>query len=174
MLERVGAMAVPCLLGVVGALLLFGRRPYLKIFLEGAREGLQTAVGLLPTLLLLVVGISMLQASGVPMHLSALLRPVTGALGIPEELLPLLLTRPFSGSAATATYADLLARYGADSFVALCASVIMGSTDTLFYVIGVYFSAVGVRKSRYAIPVAILVMLFGTVFSVLICRIWFK
>ncbi|MGM9683372.1 MAG: spore maturation protein [Eubacteriales bacterium] len=174
MAEYIASLAVPVIVCIVGLLMLFGKYPYFDSFVEGAKDGLSTAVRLLPTLVALMVGVNMLKASGALDTLSGLLAPAASFLGIPSELLPLLMTRPFSGSASTAAYSSLLENYGADSYVALCASVIMGSSDTMLYVITVYFSSVGVKKSRYAIPCATLVMLFCIFFSCLICRIWFK
>lgn len=170
-LTSLSAWMIPALLCLVGWLMLMGKRPYFDAFLAGAREGLGTAARLCPTLTALLVAIGMLQASGAIEVIGGWIAPVFDALGVPGELLPLLLTRPFSGSAATATYASLLESSGPDSFAALCASVIMGSSDTAIYVVSLYFSSVGVKKSRYALPVALFLMLFCTFFSCLLCRL---
>ena len=174
MIEYISSLAIPLILALVGCLMLFGKTPYFDSFVEGAREGLKSAVSLLPTLVALMAGVGMLRASGFTEVLSAAIAPITDKLGIPSGILPLLLVRPFSGSASTATFSALMDEYGADSFTALCASVIMGSSDTLVYVISVYFSSVGIKKSRYAIPCAVIVMLFCVVFSCIVCRLWFK
>ncbi len=173
-IETVAALAVPLTVGGVGALMLFGKKPYFDSFLRGARSGLDATVRLLPTLCALLVAIKMLTASGAVDFLDDLLSPVCEKVGVPADLLPLLLTRPFSGSGATAAYSDLLARLGADSFPALCASVIMGSSDTVVYIIGVYLSAVGAKKARYAYVCAFAVMFFCIFFSCFVCRLWFK
>jgi spore maturation protein B len=170
-LEDIAGCLIPFLMGGVGVLMLKGHRPYFDAFLTGAREGLRAAVRLCPTLTLLLVAVHMLRASGAIEVVSAWLSPTLDALGVPGEILPLLLTRPFSGSAATAGYAELLARSGADSFAAACAGVIMGSSDTAVYVITLYFSSVGVKKTRYALPVALAVMLFCIFFSCWLCRV---
>ena len=169
--SAVSSYLIPCLMGGVGVLMLRGKRPYFEAFLEGATSGLQTAVRLCPTLTALLVAIGMLNASGAVQTVSAWLAPVFEALGVPGELLPLLLTRPFSGSAATATYSSLLEQLGADSFAAACASVIMGSSDTVVYVITLYFSSIGVKKTRYALPVSLLLMLICIFFSCFLCRV---
>ena len=174
MIEYLSSLAIPLILAFAGCLMLFGKTPYFDSFVEGARDGLKSAVSLLPTLVALMAGVGMLRASGFTELLSAAISPLTDKAGIPSELLPLLLVRPFSGSASTAAYSSLLEQYGADSFISLCASVRMGSSDTLVYVISVYFSSVGIKKSRYAIPCALAVMIFCIVFSCLICRLWFK
>ena len=173
MIKLISAMPMPLILCVVGTLLLLGKRDYFESFLAGARQGLQTAIQLLPTLCALIVGVAMLNASGAVAFLSRLLSPAADAVGVPAELLPLLLTRPFSGSASTASFAELLENAGADSFVGLCASVIFATSDTMVYIISVYFSSVGIKRSRAALPLATSVMLFCIFFSCFLCRLWF-
>lgn len=170
-LRAVSAYAVPLLIALVGAAMLFSRRAGFDAFLAGAREGLRMAVQLLPTLVALLVAVGMLRASGAIEAVCRLLAPLTSRLGVPGELLPLLLTRPFSGSAATASFADLLASVEADGAVARMGAVILGSSDTAVYVISVYFSSVGVRRGRYALPVALLLSLFCIFFSCFLCRL---
>lgn len=173
MIDLISALPMPLILAAVGALLLLGKKDRFDSFLVGAREGLQTAVNLLPTLCALIVGVSMLNASGAIELLSKLLSPIVNAIGVPTELLPLLLTRPFSGSASTASFVELLERVGADSFAGLCASVIFATSDTMVYIISVYFSSVGIKHSRTAFPIAAAVMLFCIFFSCFLCRMWF-
>lgn len=171
MSDWLGALAIPAVTVLVGCVMLFGKKDYLHAFVEGAREGLQTAVNLCPTLVALVVAISMLHASGAIAFLADLLAPLAARIGLPAELLPLLITRPFSGSASTAELSALLESVGPDSFAGLCASVIFGASDTVIYVIAVYFSSVGIRHTRYAIPAALAVMLFCIFFACFLCRV---
>ena len=173
MIDRLSSLAVPAVVLCVGCLMLFSGRDYFQAFCTGAADGLKTAVRLLPTLSALMVAISMFNASGAVSFLAAKLAPFAQAIGIPAEILPLLLTRPFSGSASTAAYGELLERVGADSMAGLCASVIFGSSDTIVYVISVYFSSIGIRRTRFAYPCAFAVMLFCIFFSCFLCRIWF-
>lgn len=170
-LGRMSSYLIPLLMGGIGLLMLAGKRSYFDAFLVGATDGLKTAVRLVPTLVMLLVAVGMLRASGALNVIGGLLAPVCSVLGVPEELLPLLLTRPFSGSAATATYSSLLREVGANSFAAQCASVIMGSSDTAVYVITLYFSSVGVKRTRYALPVSLLLMAFCVFFSCFLCRV---
>ena len=128
---------------------------------------------LLPTLCALIVGVSMLNASGAVELLSYLLSPLANAVGIPADLLHLLLTRPFSGSASTASFVELLERVGADSLTGLCASVIFATSDTMVYIISVYYSSVGIKHSRATFPIATAIMLFCIFFSCFLCRVWF-
>jgi spore maturation protein B len=171
---RLSSYLIPLVMCAVGFLMLRGKRPYFEVFVEGARTGLETAVRLCPTLTALLVAIGMLRASGAVEVVGRWLAPAFDALGVPGELLPLLLTRPFSGSAATAGFASLLEACGPDSFAAACAAVIMGSSDTAVYVITLYFSSIGVKKTRYAMPVALFLMLFCTFFCCLIVRLCLK
>jgi spore maturation protein B len=120
-----------------------------------------------------MVAVAMLNASGAVEFAARLLSPPADAVGVPADLLPLLLTRPFSGSASTAGFAALLERLGPDSFTGLCASVIFGSSDTVVYIISVYFSSVGIKQTRHAFPTAFAVMLFCIFFSCFLCRLCF-
>ena len=173
MIETLSALAMPLVAAVAGLFMLFGKKNYFAAFTEGAMEGLKTTVKLLPTLVALMVAIAMLNASGAVDLLSRLLAPFAEKIGLPSSLLPLLITRPFSGSASTAAYSSLLSEVGADSFAGLCASVIFGSSDTVVYIISVYFSAVGIRRTRWAFPCAFAVMLFCIFFSCFLCRLCF-
>lgn len=173
MIDFFSALPMPLILGAVGGILLFGKGDRFASFLSGMRQGLRTAIELLPTLCALIVGVSMLNASGAVELLSDLLSPIVTFLGVPPDLLPLLLVRPFSGSASTASFVELLERVGADSFVGLCASVIFATSDTVVYIISVYFSSVGIKNGRAALPIATAVMLFCIFFSCFLCRLWF-
>ncbi len=173
-LEFLGYATVPLVVLCASLIMLFGKKDYLSAFLSGAREGFQTAIGLLPTLVLLLAALSMLRVSGATKFVAELLKAPADAIGVPSEIVPLLLTRPFSGSASSAMFSNLLGEVGADSFAALCAAVIMGSSDTVVYIISVYFSSAKVKRTLYAFPIAVAVMLFCIFFSCFICRIWFK
>ena len=173
MIGILSALPMPLILAITGGILLCSKKDRFESFLMGAKQGLQTAINLLPTLCALIVGVTMLNASGAVELLSKLLSPIANAVGIPTELLPLLLTRPFSGSASTASFVELLGRVGADSLTGLCASVIFATSDTMVYIISVYFSSVGIKRSRATFPIAIAVMLFCIFFSCFLCRIWF-
>lgn len=171
--EILSAAALPLLLlGAAIPLLISRRRAALfDAFLAGAREGLRTTVSLLPTLVLLLTAVSMLTASGVSALLARLLTPLGEALGVPAGLLPLFLVRPVSGSASGALLSDLFDTYGPDSFTGLCASVLLGSSDTLVYILAVYFAAAKVRRTRYAFPCAVAAAVFTLLLSCAVCRL---
>lgn len=142
-------------------------------FVTGAKQGFETSVSIIPYLIAMLVAIGMLRASGFFALMQTMLAPILSALGMPSELLPLALIRPFSGSASTGVMAELIHQYGGDSFIGKTAATMMGSTETTFYVIAVYFGAVGIKRTRHAIPAGLLADLAGVVASVIICRILF-
>ncbi len=142
-------------------------------FIVGAKQGFDTSVSIIPYLIAMMVAIGMLRASGFFELLSTLLAPLLTAIGMPAELLPLALIRPFSGSAATGMMADLIHEHGGNSLIAKTAATLMGSTETTFYVIAVYFGAVNIRRTRHAIPAGLLADLSGIIASVCICRYLF-
>ncbi len=124
-------------------------------FTQGVKEGLRTVLDIFPSLFCLVVTVAAFRASGGTELLSELLSPVFSAVGMPEECAPLVLLRPFSGSGALAVFDDILRSVGPDSRAGRVASVILGSSETTFYTLSVYFSAVGVKRTRYALPCAL-------------------
>ena len=152
---------VPALLLGVSVLALGRRVDVYGALLEGGRQGLELVKTILPALVLLLTAVELLRASGAMEALTRLLAPAAELAGIPPELLPLALIRPLSGSAALAVGADLMAAWGPDSVVGRSAAVMLGSTETTFYTISVYFAAAGVKRSRWAVPAALIADLTG-------------
>ena len=169
----ISQMIVPFVLALAGMGMFFSKKDLFSEFTTGASYGLKTAVGLLPTLVALITAISMFNSSGASQALSNFLAPLGSKVGIPSEIIPLILVRPLSGGASTALIADIFEKYGADSFAGRCASVIAGSSDTLLYVISVYFGAVGVKKARKTPLIAFIAALFCVFVSVFLCRLLF-
>ena len=152
---------VPVLLFFAAALALGRRENAYNLLLDGAAEGLKLLVTLVPALILLLTAVTMLRASGAMVILSNFLAPAFRFFGIPPETALLVLVRPISGSAALAVGADLIAQYGVDSAVGRTAAVMLGSTETTFYTISVYFGAAGIRKSRYTVLAALIADMTG-------------
>lgn len=125
-----------------------------RCFCDGAAGGLRTTAEILPALVLLVISVGMLRASGAVELLTGLLEPLCSAVGFPTECMQMVLLRPFSGSGAMAVYDSIAGEYGADSLPERTAAILLGSSETTFYTIAVYFSAVKVRRTRYAVPAA--------------------
>jgi len=152
---------VPLLLVVTAAIALRRKENAYDLLLQGASEGLKLTVSILPALVLLLTAVHMLRASGAAELLSRMLAPVFSFLGIPPETALLVLIRPISGSAALAVGADLMREYGVDSLIGRTAAVMLGSTETTFYTISVYFGAAGIQKTRYTIPAALFADFIG-------------
>jgi spore maturation protein B len=144
--------------------------PIFETFVLGANEGLHTMVKIFPFLLGMLVAIGMLRASGFFTYISQVLAPIFDQIGFPSEILPLALVRPFSGSAANGVLADLVHTYGGNSYLAQLGATIMGSTETTFYVLAIYFGAVGITRARHAIWAGLSADLAGVIASVAICR----
>lgn len=155
------------------AVLLYGlirRVDVYEAFACGAAEGLPVLVKILPYLAAMLIAVRMLRESGLILDLTRLLAPLCRAVGLDAELVPLILLRPFSGSASMAILQELLAEHGPDSRIGTTASILMGSSETIFYEVALYFGVIGVKKTRFAVPVALLGMLAATVASVVLGR----
>jgi len=128
---------------------------------DGARSGLETTIRIVPALVALMTAVYMLRASGALELAAGALAPLMERVGLPPELLPLMLVRPISGSAALGVGAELIGTYGPDSELGRIAAVMLGSTETTFYTVAVYFGAVGIGRTRYAVPAALCADLTG-------------
>ena len=151
-----GEHIVPLILAVTAVAALRKRENAYDILLDGAREGFRLLLTIAPALVVLLSAVGMLRASGALEALSRFLSPLLEFVGIPPETVLLMLVRPFSGSAALAIGAELLAEHGADSLIGRTAAVMLGSTETTFYTISVYFGSWGITKTRYAVPAALI------------------
>ena len=141
--------------------------------LQGGAEGLKIVLSLVPSLVFLLTAVHMLRSSGAVEIISRLAAPVFSFFGIPPETAILVLIRPISGSAALAAGAEIMTSYGPDSLVGRTAAVMLGSTETTFYVISLYFGAAGIKKTRYTIPAALIADLTGFVMASLTVRIFY-
>ncbi len=164
---------VPMLLAGVSLFALRKRENIYESLLLGAEDGLKLLISIVPSLILLLTAVHMLRASGAIDALTEVLSPVFSLLGIPPETAPLVLIRPISGSAALAVGADLMANYGVDSVIGRTAAIMLGSTETTFYTVSVYFGAAGIRRTRYAVPAALLADLTGFCIASLTARLFF-
>lgn len=144
-----------------------------SLLIDGAGDGLKLLITLVPTLILLLTAVSMLRASGAMEMLSKFCAPVFKVFGIPPETAILVLIRPISGSAALAIGTQLMTQYGVDSQIGRTVAVMLGSTETTFYTISVYFGAAGIKKTRYTIPAALIADLTGFVMASLTVRLFY-
>lgn len=142
-------------------------------FVTGAKQGFETSISIVPYLVAMLVAIGMLRASGFFDLAAQFLAPLLTRIGMPSELLPLALIRPFSGSASMGIMAELIHQNGGNSFISKTAATMMGSTETTFYVIAVYFGTIGIKRTRHAIPAGLLADLTGVIVSIMICKYLF-
>ncbi|HWO75819.1 MAG TPA: spore maturation protein [Bacillus sp. (in: firmicutes)] len=161
---------------IVGGILIYGtwkRVPTYETFVEGGKDGIQIAFSIIPYLVGMLVAITVFRASGALEYFMGLLEPLLLLIGIPPEVVPLAIIRPISGTAALGMTSDLIASYGPDSFIGRLASTLQGSTDTTFYVLTVYFGAVGIKKMGDALKVGLWADLVGIVASIVIVTLVF-
>ena len=163
-------LLIPALLLTVSVIALAKKQDVYSALLEGGLDGLKLLLSIAPALVMLLTAVALLRSSGAIGILSHLLAPIGKFLSIPAETLPLVLLRPFSGSAALAVGADLMYTHGPDSLIGKTAAIMLGSTETTFYTISVYFGAAGIKKTRYAIPAALLADLTGFVMAGICAR----
>jgi len=164
---------VPLLLLAICLIALRKKENAYDLLLEGTSDGLKLLLSLVPALVLLLTAVSMLRASGAVEAIGRFLSPVFRFFGIPPEAALLVLIRPISGSAALAVGTELMVQYGVDSSVGRTVAVMLGSTETTFYVISVYFGTIGIKKTRYAIPAALIADFMGFFMASLTVRLFF-
>ena len=152
----ISAAAVPVLIAVIIGYGVVEKKATFDIFVDGAKEGLEIVIKLFPTLLGIFLAISVLRSSGLIDFIVQCISPITNIFNIPSEIMPLVLVRPISGSASTAIATDIMKNYGVDSKIGLIASTIMGSTETTLYTIAIYTSCVGIKKTKYVLPAALI------------------
>ena len=172
-MNRISALAIPVMIALIIGHGLVKRINVFESFSEGAKSGLESMFGIVPPLIGLVVGISMLRASGVLEIITKCVSPLTEVLGMPSEVLPLAMLRPVSGSASIAVISDIFENCGPDSLAGRIASVMAGSTETTFYTIAVYFGAVGIRNARYTAKAALAADFAGMAASVVVVGMLF-
>ena len=171
MLEKFSLFVLPSVVFLVSIIVLFGSREnYFTCFLEGAKSGAKSCISLLPSLCALIISVNMLTYSGLCDFLTKALSPLFNLIGLPSEIFPLVLVRPFTGSGALAAFEEILKKYGADSLPGIAASLVMASSDTFIYVICIYFSTTKIKKTRFALPICILVSVFCLILSSLFSK----
>ncbi|MGG7179101.1 spore maturation protein [Clostridium paraputrificum] len=150
---------------IIGYGMIKGGKVY-EWFIEGAKDGLNVCVRIFPYLLAMIVAVNIFKAANLLDILNNLLSPIAGAVGLPKEIIPLVLIKPLSGSGAQGIFANILQTYGPDTTIGLMASVIMGTTETIFYTVTVYFGAVKVKKVRHTVWAAILADLAAIIMAI--------
>jgi spore maturation protein B len=163
-------------LSLIAGIPLYGFLKGVKVydsFIEGAKDGFSLVIRILPYLIAMLVAIGMFRAAGGFSLLGESIAPLLNWLGIPTEIFPLAVLRPFSGSASIAMLSDIANTHGGDSLITRTAATILGSTETTFYVLAIYFGSVGIRYTRHAIPVGLIADAVGVIAAVWICKVFF-
>ncbi len=172
-MNLISLWALPVIILLILSMGIIKKVPIYEVFVEGAKDGFKVSVGIIPYLVAIIVGISMLRASGLIESLGHLLNPVFSIFNIPADVTPIMIVRSLSGSAALGIFSDIAHNLGADNYATILSAVMVGSSETTFYVLAVYFGAVGIAKLRYAVIVGLLADLVGIIAAVTVCNVMF-
>ncbi|MCX6641148.1 MAG: spore maturation protein [bacterium] len=162
--------AIPILAAGIVLIALLRKVKIYEVFIEGAKEGFNVGVRIIPYLVAILCAIALFRASGALDLLGSMIRPLTDLIGMPSEALPMALIRPLSGSGALGVMSEIMKTHGPDSFLGRVVSTMMGSSETTFYVLAVYFGSVGVSKIRHALWAGLIADMAGLLSAVWICR----
>lgn len=169
MINLLSLYALPFIIFLILTVGLIKKVSVYEEFVEGAKDGFKVSVSIIPYLVAIIVGISMFRASGAMDVLASFLSPLLNYLSVPVESIPIMITRSLSGSATLGLFSDIAHNFGPDSYITKLCAVIVGSSETTFYVLSVYFGSIGIKKFRYALLVGILADIIGIVGAVLVC-----
>ncbi len=169
----VSVWAIPFLLFIIPVLAIKNKVKVYETFVDGAKGGFEVAVKIIPYLVAILVAIGMFRASGAMDIFVRIISPITDLIDMPAEALPAALMRPLSGSGTLGIATELMKEHGPDSFIGRLVSTFFGSTETTFYVIAVYFGAVGIKKTRHAVPAGLIGDMAGLLAALFICKIVF-
>jgi spore maturation protein B len=176
LIDSVNLISIFAIPAMILAIVVYGairRVKVYEVFVEGAKEAFQVAVRIIPYLVAMLVAIGVFRAGGAMDVLTSLLSPVTSLIGMPSEAVPMAVMRPLSGSGALGVMSETIKVYGPDSFIGRIVSVMMGSAETTFYVLAVYFGSVSISRTRHAVPAGIIADLAAMVASVWVVRLVF-
>ena len=169
MINLLSLYALPFIIVLILTVALFKKVPVYEEFTEGAKDGFRVAINIIPYLVAIIVGISMFRASGAMDSFAGMLAPLLSKFSVPADSLPIMITRSLSGSATLGLFTDIAHKFGPDAYVTKLCAVIVGSSETTFYVLSVYFGSVGIKKFRYAVATGLLADFVGIVGAVLVC-----
>lgn len=167
--KELSIYAIPAIFLIILCVGMYKEIKVYDVFIEGAKEGITTVLKIIPSLVGLMVAVGVFRASGALDLLVFAFKPVTNILRIPPDAVPMIFLRPISGSASLAMLSDIFKMYGPDSFVGRLASTFMGSTETIFYTLAVYFGAVGIKNIRHTLAAALIADFAGVIAAVWIC-----
>ena len=168
MIEKISLYILPVMILFILSFALIKKVPVYEEFIEGAKDGFKVSISIIPYLVAIIVAVSMFRASGILDWLKDFANNI-----IPPDIIPLMLTRPLSGSAALGIFSDIVKEYGADSYIAKLTAIMVGSSETTFYVLAVYFGSVGIKKYRYALLTGIIADITNIVLAIWVARLFF-
>ena len=172
-MDIISLWALPAILLLILTISLIKKVPLYETFTDGAKEGFKVSVNIIPYLVAIIVGISMLRASGAIDLIGQLFAPLLTKLNIPVDTIPIMIVRSLSGSAALGVFSDIANNLGPDNYATKLSAIMVGSSETTFYVLAVYFGSVGISKLRYALAVGLLADLIGIIAAVSVCSFMF-
>ena len=165
--------ALPAILILILTMGLFKKVPLYETFTDGAKDGFKVAINIIPYLVAIIVGISMFRASGIIDIIAGSLKPILLFFNVPADTIPIMIVRSLSGSAALGIFSDIANNLGPDDYATKLSAIMVGSSETTFYVLAVYFGAVGISKLRYALLVGLIADFIGIVAAVAVCNLMF-
>ena len=172
-MQTISLWALPAILILILTMGLLKKVPLYETFTDGAKDGFKVAVNIIPYLVAIIVAISMFRASGIIDLIGEVCAPILSKFNVPADTIPIMIVRSLSGSAALGVFSDIANSLGPDSYATKLSAVMVGSSETTFYVLAVYFGAVGISKLRYALLVGLLADFMGIVAAILVCSLVF-
>lgn len=172
-MNMISLWTLPVILIIILTMGLIKRVPIYEVFTDGAKEGFKVSVNIIPYLVAIIVAISMLRASGIIEFIGGICAPLFLKFNIPVDVTPIMIVRSLSGSAALGIFSDIAHSLGAENYATTLSAVMVGSSETTFYVLAVYFGAVGISKLRYAVLVGILADIIGIIAAITVCNAMF-
>ena len=173
MLEHFSICILPLIILIILTIGIIKKVPVYEEFIEGAKDGFKVSINIIPYLVALIVAIGMFRASGVIDSLSACIEPLLNKFSLNSDIIPIMVTRPLSGSATLGIFSELASTHGPDSFITKLAAIMVGSSETTFYIISVYFGSIGIKKFRYAILTGITADIISIVLAIWVARLFF-
>lgn len=172
-MNAISLWALPAIIIIILTMGLIKKVPIYEVFTDGAKEGFKVSVNIIPYLVAIIVAISMLRASGIIELTGQALSPLLSYFNIPADIIPVAIVRSLSGSAALGIFSDIAHSLGPDNYATTLAAVMVGSSETTFYILAVYFGAVGIKKIRYALAVGLLADFIGIMAAVTVCNLMY-
>ena len=173
MFETISVAILPLIIFIILTCGILKKVPVYEEFVEGAKDGFKVSITIIPYLVAIIVAVSMFRASGAFDLMANALTPFLNKFSVPVDIVPIMFTRSLSGSATLGLFSELATKFGADEFITKMAAVMVGSSETTFYVLSVYFGSIGIKKFRYALWVGLIADIIGIVLAIWVSSLFF-